>query len=482
MRGARMVGLSPDGRFVIVATETGEELAIAADDRLRAALRGGPAASKKLEIEMESALSPREIQTRIRSGESVEDVARVAGVDRERVERFAAPVIAEREHVAGLAMTSSARRRGETSSHRTLRGVLNERLLDRGVDIDSVVWDSYRLDDGRWSVTADYRTGETPRQAVFSFDVAGRYSVAGNDEGRWVLGDTSPGRGPQPGPQPVSGEQAEDTEPTIDLSDELALVRAIQDVPPAPRPGDGAPTVVEVAEAEVSIAEVVQFHRVTKVTPVEEAPVEETVAKQPADEQPAVEAPDDEDSDDEDSDDDQPESGLDTLYDMFADQDPQAEPPSELVVEPMDEETVSAVAAPNGSVADAVPSDASAVPELGPSLRSDAWEPAIVVDYPVEPSEDHSDGDVEVPEGSDDPGRPEPAVAADDRRDEAASLVDTVLFGDSPTEDVTQPQEQLLPLDVPEQPAPATPPKSPRRKRASVPSWDEIVFGGPKEK
>ena len=82
MRDARMVGLSPDGRFVIVATETGEELAIAADDRLRAALRGDRPRLGQLEIEMESALSPREIQTRIRSGESVEDVARVAGVDR----------------------------------------------------------------------------------------------------------------------------------------------------------------------------------------------------------------------------------------------------------------------------------------------------------------------------------------------------------------------------------------------------------------
>ena len=269
MRGARMVGLSPDGRFVIVATETGEELAIAADDRLRAALRGDRSRrGQQLEIKMESALSPREIQTRIRSGESVEDVARVAGVDRERVERFAAPVIAEREHVAGLAMMSSARRRGETSAHRTLRGALNERLLPKGVGIDTVAWDSYRLDDGRWSVTADYESGESSRQAVFYFDVAGRYSVAGNDEGRWVLGDVPPARGAEPGAlPPAPGEQGDDTEPTIDLSDELALVRAIQDVPPAPRAGSEPPTVVEVTEfteVDVTIAEVVQFSRVAK--------------------------------------------------------------------------------------------------------------------------------------------------------------------------------------------------------------------------
>ena len=440
MRGARMVGLSPDGRFVIVATETGEELAIAADDRLRAALRGDRPRLGQLENKMESALSPREIQTRIRSGESVEDVARVAGVDRERVERFAAPVIAEREHVAGLAMTSSARRRGETSSHRTLRGVLNERLLDRGVDMDTVAWDSYRLDDGRWSVTADYLTGETPRQAVFYFDVAGRYSVAGNDEGRWVLGDTSPGRVAQPGLSPAPGEHGDDTEPTIDLSDELALVRAIQDVPPAPRAGDGPPTAVEItelSEVDSAIAEVVQFNRVTKSTPIEDTPVDgdaadasEAVEAVEGDDEAPVEVPADEaDPADEPVD----GSGLDTLYDIFADQDPQTGQESVLVVETMYEETVLEVAAPNGSVGDTGPSDASAVPELSPSRLSDAWEPAIIMDYPVEPSEDHSHGDVEVPEGSDDPGRPEPAVAGDDRRDEAASLVDTVLFGDVPT-------------------------------------------------
>ena len=70
-------------------------------------------------------------------------------------------------------------------------------------------------------------------------------------------------------------------------------------------------------------------------------------------------------------------------------------------------------------VEDFGPSDASAVPELSAPLRSEAWEPAIVVNYPIEPSED--DG-VEVPEGSDDPGRPEAPVAREDRRDEAAAL------------------------------------------------------------
>ena len=401
---------------------------------------------------MESVLSPREIQTRIRSGESVADVARVAGMDPDRVERFAAPVIAEREHVAGLAMTSSARRRGETSSHRTLRGVLSERLLNRGIDADSVRWDSFRLEDGRWSVTADYDADGTTHQALFYFDLPGRYSVAGNDEGRWILGDARPGSGST---ALVEGYE-EGAEPTIDLSDELALVRVVQDIPVAP-PSESEP---ERAEATVTRLEITEI----EVTRVE------------------LQVADESDPNDEDADADTAdletevaeveavldllesgESGLDTLYQIFEDQ-----APLDLDAGPAPEESR--------------PTDAAAVPDMSPSLSPAGWEPAIVVDYPVEPSEDteadspdSADG-IEIAEGSDDPGRPERPVADEDRRDEAEALEEGAALSVQ-----TEPVDQPLPLDIPDLPAPA-PPKPPRRKRASVPSWDEIVFGGPKEK
>ena len=421
---------------------------------------------------MESVLSPREIQTRIRSGESVADIARVAGMDHDRVERFAAPVIAEREHVAGLAMTSSARRRGETSSHRTLRGVLNERLLHRGIDADSVRWDSFRLEDGRWSVTADYDADGTSHQALFYFDLPGRYSVAGNDEGRWILGDARAGSSSG---SLVEGDD-EGAEPTIDLSDELALVRVVQDIPVAP------PTEPEPERAEATVTRL-------EITEVEVASVEVTEVEfevgEAADQGDAGDRGDAADQGDVGDDrgnvgDDQSaentelgadvteveavldlledgESGLETLYQMFEDQDP------------LDLGTGPAPSAPR-------PSDAAAVPEVSPSLSAAAWEPAIVVDYPVEPSEDteadapDSPDGIEVAEGSDDPGRPEEAVASEDRRDEAEAL-----------EKQTEPVDQPLPLDIPDLPPP-TPPKPARRKRASVPSWDEIVFGGPKDK
>ena len=85
MREARLVGLSQDGTQLILAmAETGEEFAVPVDDRLRAALRGDRARLGQLEIQMESALRPRDIQARIRAGESPEAVAAIAQMPMER--------------------------------------------------------------------------------------------------------------------------------------------------------------------------------------------------------------------------------------------------------------------------------------------------------------------------------------------------------------------------------------------------------------
>ena len=114
------------------------------------------------------------------------------GLPYDRVERFAAPVLAEREHLALMALAASVRRRGETSGHRTLRATVAERLLKRGVDADDVAWDAHRLEDGRWAVTADYRLDDAEHHATFTFDQRGRFSVAGDDEARWLIGEQPP--------------------------------------------------------------------------------------------------------------------------------------------------------------------------------------------------------------------------------------------------------------------------------------------------
>jgi hypothetical protein len=185
------VGLSKDGLHLILISAAGEEFAVPFDRRLRVALRGDDPRLGQLEMKMESALRPRDIQTRIRSGESPEDVALAAQTTIEKIMVFAGPVLAERAHVALSAQNSSVRRKSaETSSAaRTLGEAAGLVFRDLNLHSEDVEWDAWRREDGRWTLTADYAAGGRPRHAVFTYDMPGRYVVADNDEARTLTGE-----------------------------------------------------------------------------------------------------------------------------------------------------------------------------------------------------------------------------------------------------------------------------------------------------
>ncbi|MGI8701126.1 MAG: septation protein SepH [Nocardioidaceae bacterium] len=199
MRELRLVGLSADGRQLVLVDDTGAEFATPADDRLRAALRGDRPRLGQLEIEMDSALRPRDIQARIRAGDSPEEVALQAQVPVDQIMPYCVPVLAERQHIAELARRSHVRRRGAEGPSRALADVVAERLTARGIDPRSAEWEAWRRQDGRWAVQASYLSGERQRQALFAFDAVGRYSLADDDEARWLTGERqSTSKGPQP--------------------------------------------------------------------------------------------------------------------------------------------------------------------------------------------------------------------------------------------------------------------------------------------
>ena len=69
---------------------------------------------------------------------------------------FAAPVMAERAHVADRAQLASVRRRASESGARTLGEAVAAQLRAHNVDPGSVEWDAWRREDGRWTLTALY--------------------------------------------------------------------------------------------------------------------------------------------------------------------------------------------------------------------------------------------------------------------------------------------------------------------------------------
>ncbi|HYS38813.1 MAG TPA: septation protein SepH, partial [Pseudonocardiaceae bacterium] len=169
MRALRLIGLSEDGKSVICEdVARGERFTVPADERLRAAARGDVTRLGQIEIELESQMRPREIQTRIRAGESVEQVAAAAGVPAHRVERFAYPVLLERSRTAELAQRAHPVRE-DGPDLQTLAEVAAHAFGLRGQDYTTATWDSWRGEDGKWVVQLYWYTGRSDNRAHWAF-------------------------------------------------------------------------------------------------------------------------------------------------------------------------------------------------------------------------------------------------------------------------------------------------------------------------
>jgi hypothetical protein len=184
-----VVGLSEDNKRLLLVSDSGDQFSVDIDARFRRALRGENGRLGQLEIKMESTLRPRDIQARIRSGETPEAVAQAAQTTVEKIMPFAAPVLAERAHVAERAQRSSVRRKAGDAGARTLGDAVSSQLRPLNVDPNTVEWDAWRREDGRWSLTAVYDSSNRKGTASFAYDAPGNYVVTENDDARWLVGD-----------------------------------------------------------------------------------------------------------------------------------------------------------------------------------------------------------------------------------------------------------------------------------------------------
>lgn len=184
-----LAGVSQDQRRLVLVSDAGVEFTLDIDGRLRAALRGDTDRLGQLEITMESTLRPRDIQARIRAGATPEEVADAAQTSLDRIMPFVAPVLAEREHVAERAQGASLRRESGSAGARTLGEAVASHLSSGPLRSDTVEWDSWRRDDGRWTLAASFVSDARTGRGHFTYDVRGSYVVADDDDARWLTGD-----------------------------------------------------------------------------------------------------------------------------------------------------------------------------------------------------------------------------------------------------------------------------------------------------
>jgi hypothetical protein len=238
MQELRIVAVSEDGSYAVLAVPgRGGRFSLPIDDRLRIVARGQFSRLAQYEIEVESPLRPKEIQDRIRAGETAEEIADAAGVPIERVRRFEGPVLAERAYRAQEAQGATIRQPGDSGPGPRLGDIVTERLAELGVAAEEAQWDSRKRGDNTWQVQLMFTVGGRPQMAEWSFDPRRRHvSPADDDAARLSLPEADVAA---LGPSPIAPMRATVTP----IGSRLAAASAPAPVPaaepgppPAPAP------------------------------------------------------------------------------------------------------------------------------------------------------------------------------------------------------------------------------------------------------
>jgi hypothetical protein len=207
MQELRFVAVSEDGRYAVLAVPgRSARFTLPIDERLRAVALGQTSRLVQYEIEVESPLRPKEIQARIRAGETVEEIADAAGIAVERVRWFEGPVLAERAYMADQAQRASVRRRGDSAPSTPgprLGEIVAERLQAFGSDPEDAQWDAKKRGDGSWQVQLAFISGGRLHEAEWVFDPRRRHVLPADDNAARI--SLPGGELPQPA-EPPPGE------------------------------------------------------------------------------------------------------------------------------------------------------------------------------------------------------------------------------------------------------------------------------------
>ncbi|WP_116247132.1 septation protein SepH [Nocardiopsis sp. FIRDI 009] len=171
MHELRLVAVSEDGTYLVLAsTGRGTRFMLPVDDRLRAAVRGQFSRLGQYEIEVENPLRPKEIQARIRSGETAEAISEISGIPIERVRWFEGPVLQEREYIAQQAQRATVRTSGDAAPGPSLEEVVTKRIGAHQLETGDASWDSWRREDRTWQIKLVFLHGGDERVAHWLYE------------------------------------------------------------------------------------------------------------------------------------------------------------------------------------------------------------------------------------------------------------------------------------------------------------------------
>jgi len=186
----RLVGRSEDGNHLEFSDIHNRHYQARLSDTLRAAVNQPRLAAIKMESD-EPTTSVKDVQSRLRAGESMDAISRTTDWSLEKIEKFAGPILQERAFVIAQALKSPIRR---DASSPTLQEAMISQLATHGVDVDEVEWNTHRRRDGLWDIALYYPNRDGQADAHWSFNSSTGTLTAEDDSAKWIAGEAKESR------------------------------------------------------------------------------------------------------------------------------------------------------------------------------------------------------------------------------------------------------------------------------------------------
>lgn len=152
-----------DEQHLILVSDSGEEFSLNVDDAVFAEARRAHARAF-----VDTSVKPRDIQSLIRAGKSRAEVVTLTGASEETIERFEGPVLAEREYMVERAKDVAVRPSPNAEATQRFGTVIGERLA--GLGAQHVSWDAWKDPEGGWMLGLSFTASEDKHRAVWAFD------------------------------------------------------------------------------------------------------------------------------------------------------------------------------------------------------------------------------------------------------------------------------------------------------------------------
>ncbi|MGA1669617.1 MAG: septation protein SepH [Candidatus Nanopelagicaceae bacterium] len=179
----RTVGRSEDGDSLELHDLDGNSYQLRINDYLRSLInQPSPTPLRSVANEPTTEISIKELQARLRAGESMESISENGRVSMEKIERYSHPILQERSYIISLAQKAEIKKLKST-----LNEVVEAKLSPRGVEMKNCEWNAYRNEDGTWQILLEYPTRDGKGNATWRFESTKRRIESDDDGARWIM-------------------------------------------------------------------------------------------------------------------------------------------------------------------------------------------------------------------------------------------------------------------------------------------------------